>query len=126
MDLGNFFLVPVNYLAVLISAVLAMVVGYFWYGRKMTATPKTYTIMFISSLVMAYVLAHFIWYAAPGSLTLFISIKTAVWAWLGFVATVSFSRWLFSDEKSWQPMAVESGYYLVSLVVMGVVFALLP
>ena len=32
IEFGNFFLVPVNYLAVLLSAVSNMVVGFLWYG----------------------------------------------------------------------------------------------
>ncbi len=140
--MGNFFLVPVNYVAVLLSGILAMVMGFLWYGpifgkewtrlvgftpEKMAKAkknmPQTYGIMFISSLVMAYALAHFVWYAAPGSLTLFISVKTAVWAWIGFVATVSLSRFLFSPErKSINLFLIDVGYYLVSLVIMAIVF----
>ena len=141
MDLGNFFLVPVNYLAVLLCAVASMVIGFLWYGplfgkpwSKMTgmtkekmdkakeSMPTTYGLMFVSSLVMAYVLAHFVWYAAPGSLTLFISVKTAVWAWLGFVATYAFSKFLFNAEKkTWALLVIDAGYYLVTLVVMGAI-----
>ena len=142
MELGSFFQVPVNYFAVLLCGIVSMVIGYLWYGplfgkawmklvgftsEKMAKAKKnmaqTYVLMFISSLIMAYVLAHFIWYAAPGSNTLFISIKTALWAWVGFIATVSTSKYLFSpDRKSLKLLFIETGFYLVSLVVMGVIF----
>lgn len=143
--MGNFFLVPVNYPAVLLSGVSAMVIGFLWYGpifgkpwakmvgmtpEKMEKSkkdmPKTYGLMFASSLVMAYVLAHFVWYAAPGSLTMFISVKTAVWCWLGFVATTSLSRFLFAPEKKpARLLIIDTGYYLVTLVAMGVIFSVL-
>ncbi len=145
METGNFFQVPVNYFAVLLCAIASMVIGFLWYGPLfgkqwmklvgMTAQhmakakkdmPQTYTIMFISSLVMAYVLFHFIWYAAPGNYTLLISVKTAIWAWLGFVATVSLTKFLFSPErKSVKLLFIETGFHLVTLIAMGIIFYLL-
>ena len=87
------FLVHVNYLAVLLCGVAAMIIGYLWYGplfgkewrslvgmtdEKMKKATNSmfsnYAAMFLSALVMAYVLAHFVWYAAPGSLTLLIAV----------------------------------------------------
>jgi hypothetical protein len=138
------FLVPVNYLAVFLCAVAAMVIGFLWYGplfgkqwrdligmtkgKMLEANkemPKTYSLMFVSALLMAYALAHFVWYAAPGSLTLFISVKTALWAWIGFVATTSLTKFLFMpDRKPIQLLAIESGYYFATLVAMGIIFSL--
>ncbi len=139
------FLVPINYLAVLVCGVAAMGLGFAWYGplfgkewekmvgmtkekmEKAKATmPKRYGLMFVSSLVMAYVLDHFIWYAAPGNVTLLIGVKTAVWAWLGMIATFALSRFVFSPEqKPVKLLFVETGYYLVTLVVMGAILAIL-
>lgn len=142
MELGNFFLVPVNYLAVLVAAVVSMVTGFLWYGplfgkswaklkgfthEKQEKAKKTmtqsYAAMFVLSLIMAYVLFHLIWYAAPGSYTLFIALKTAGWAWIGFVAPVMLSNYLFSpDTKSIYLYYIEAGNYLVSLLAMATVF----
>lgn len=123
------FLVPINYFAILLCGIAAIVIGYLWYGpllgkttKPPKGTPKTYSVMFVSALVMAYALAHFVWYAAPGSLTLLISLKTATWAWLGFVATTSLSRLLLSSEKkSINLLAIDTGYYLVTLLVMAAI-----
>ena len=126
------FLVPINYLAVLLCGIAAMVIGFLWYGpifgmaKAKDSMPQTYGLMFASSLVMAYVLDHFIWYAAPGSITILIGVKTAVWAWLGLIATSSLSRWLFSpDKKPLKLLAVDTGYYLVTLMAMGAILAVL-
>jgi len=79
--------------------------------------------MFITSLITAYVLFHFIWYAAPGSFTLFISVKTALWAWIGLVGPISLTKHLFSpDKKPINLLLIETGHHLVSLMMMGVVF----
>lgn len=137
------FLVPINYLAVLACGVLSMALGFLWYGPlfgeewmklvgmtkdKMEKAKqdmnKTYTLSFLSSVVMAYVLAHFVWFSAPGAGTVLVGIKTGIWAWLGFVATTSLSQYLYSLEK--KPMklyVIDTGYYLVLLVLMGVVLA---
>lgn len=136
------FLVYVNYFAVLLCGIAATVVGYFWYGSlfgkawmKLVGQTKEKMqknmsrksgLMFLSSIVMAYALAHFVWYAAPGSLTVVIGIKTALWAWIGFVATYGFSKQLFTPDR--YPMklfAIDAGYYLVTLVMMGLIFAVL-
>jgi hypothetical protein len=145
MELGNFFQVPVNYFAVLLCGISSMIIGYLWYGpffgkewtklvgftpekkaKAQKSMQQNYTAMFIASLVMADVLFHFIWYAAPGNYTLFISIKTALLAWIGFVATVSYTKFLFSpDRKPIKLLYIETGYQLVSLIAMGVIFYIL-
>src|SRR5258708_14997711 len=98
-------------------------------GKMLAANknmPQTYSLMFVSSLVMAYVLAHLVWYAAPGSATLLISVKTAVWAWLGFIATTSLTKYLFTpDRKPVKLLIIEVGYQLATLVTMGVIFGVL-
>jgi len=145
MDLGNFFQVPVNYIAVLVCAMTSMVIGFLWYGplfgkqwmnlvgltpEKMKKEKKdmtgTYIIMFINSLLIAYVLFHFIWYAAPANYTLFISIKTSVWAWLGFVFPISLTRHLFSPgKKPLKLLFIDTGFFLASLIAMATVIFLL-
>lgn len=120
-----------------------MAIGYYWYGplfgkewmrmvgltKEMAEKAKKemgekYGLMFVSSLVTAYVLDHFIWFTTPGSVTILVGVKTAIWAWLGFVATTALSKFLFSPEKKpIKLLAVETGYHLVTLVVMGVILA---
>lgn len=140
--MGNFFQVPVNFLAILICGIVSMIIGFLWYGpifgkkwEKLVGLTKekkelakrnmtnTYLLMFLSSLVTAYALFHFIWYAAPGSLTLFIAVKTALWGFIGLVFPVSFTKFLFSpDKKPIDLVFIETGYYLVTLISMSVVF----
>jgi hypothetical protein len=145
MELGNFFQVPVNYFAILLCAISSMIIGFFWYGplfgkewmklvgltsekqeKAKKTMQSTYTAMFIASLIMAWILFHFIWYAAPGSLTLFTSIKIAIYSWIGFIATTSYTKFLFSPEKKpIKLLFIETGYQLASLIAMGIVFYIL-
>jgi RsiW-degrading membrane proteinase PrsW (M82 family) len=140
--MGYFFHVPVNYLAVLICGIASMVLGFLWYGplfgkvwmslvgltpqkiaKEKSSMPQTYFLMFIASLVTAYVLFHFIWYATRANYTLFISIKTALWGWIGLVFPISLTKFLFSpDKKPAKLLFIETGYHLVALVVMATIF----
>lgn len=142
--MGNFFQVPINFLAILVCGIVSMIIGFLWYGpifgkkwEKLVGLTKekkelakksmtnTYLLMFLSSLVTAYALFHFIWYAAPGSLTLFIAVKTALWGFIGLIFPVSLTKFLFSpDKKPAELLFIETGYHLVTLISMGVVFFL--
>lgn len=128
--------VAINYWAVLVAGVVAMVVGAFWYSNAMFAKPwmkeigkkeselgganSGYVIAIVSNLVMAYVLAHFIQYA--GATTIWQGVMTGAWAWLGFAAATSAMNYAFSG-KSWKLFAIDSGMQLVVLVIMGAILA---
>lgn len=130
--------VMINYLAVLMSAVAGMVLGYVWYspalfGKQFTQLmgkneadlkagmkPTTYPLMMFSSLVMAYVLAHFVDYA--GAITAGEGMQAGFWAWLGFVATTGAAAVLF-EGKPKGLYYLQSGYYLVQLMLMGAILA---
>lgn len=130
--------IQVNYVAILVCAVASMVVGYFWYSKMLFGKqwmrlsgiteadinkgkdkmPVTYGTMFVASLVMAYVLAHFISFA--NAVTITDGIMTAFWAWLGFVATTFLSGSLF-EGKPIKLYYIQAGHYLVSMAVMGAI-----
>lgn len=130
-----------NYLAILAAAVAAMAIGSFWYSmaffgkewmklvgltqktiemQKKEGMGKTYGIMFIGALVMAYVLAVIVSLAA--STTIVGGVKVGVLVWLGFVATTSLGDVLFAG-KSLRLWTINNGYQLVSLVFMGAILA---
>lgn len=134
--------VDINYLAVLVSAVASMVLGFLWYGplfgkpwmKLMGWNPKklssmkmktnmsmSYGITFIGSLVMAFVLSHIVDYTQAA--TYLDGIMAGVWVWLGFVATVTLGKVLW-EGKSWNLYFLENGYQLVNLIVMGVILTL--
>lgn len=130
-------LVDVNYLGVLLAAVSSMVVGFTWYGpllgkawmaasgmtkEKMEKAKKDvnrlYAISFIAALVTAYVLAQFIKHT--GATTTIAGIRVGFFAWFGFVATSMLGSTLFGG-KPFKLYALDSGYQLASLIVMGVI-----
>jgi len=138
-------MVPINYLAVVGAAVVAMVLGFLWYGplfgkkwiessglsteklneMKARGMGTTYALMVVSTLIMSYVLSHVLVFASTYMNVSGISagLSTGFWNWLGFVAPVSLGAVLW-DGKSWTYWFITAGYYLVSLLLMGVILAL--
>ncbi len=131
----------INYIELLAAGVGAMVVGYLWYGplfgkawmkesgvtqAKVDAgkkeMPKTYGMMFMGSLVTAYVLSVFMGLA--GAFDYMSAATVAFWAWLGFVATVMLGSVLF-EGRSWNYLGINAGYNLVNMVVMSAVLVTL-
>ena len=131
----------INYLAVLVAAIISMVIGGFWYspmlfGKQwaelMNLAPKdmldmkkranaSYAINFLLLLLMAFVLAHFVDYAQA---TTFIEgVQVGFWVWLGFIATISLGSVLW-ESKPIQVYLINAGYQLVSLLLMGIILAL--
>lgn len=129
----------INYIAIVACAVVAMVLGFVWFGplfgkqwlqiigategdlarRKemQKAAMPLYVIQFAVVLVEAYILAHFIngWAAASG-------IETAVWLWLGFVVPTLAAAVMWTNEQNNAKIArfgIQAGYHLVLLIIFG-------
>ncbi|MBX4196521.1 DUF1761 domain-containing protein [Candidatus Pacearchaeota archaeon] len=132
--------VAVNWWAVIVSALISMVLGMFWYSslfgnywsrttfgksmaemkKDMKKNPKPmgrlYLTAFIASLIMAYVLAHFVQYVGATSFSG--GMQLGFWVWLGFVAPVQLSIVLW-EGKPLKLYLVNTGHYLVYLLITG-------
>ncbi|HWR71798.1 MAG TPA: DUF1761 domain-containing protein [Nitrospirota bacterium] len=136
--------VPINYLAVVAAAIASMVIGFVWYGplfgktwMKLSGTTpvkmdtakapgmgKTYVLAFVGSLVMSYVLAHSLVFAAAyyGMGGVSAGLMSGFWNWLGFIAPVTLAAVLW-ESKPWKLWVLTNGYYLVTLLVMGTILS---
>ncbi|MEK9178617.1 MAG: DUF1761 domain-containing protein [Patescibacteria group bacterium] len=138
--------IEVNYIAVLVASIAGMVVGFVWYhpsvlgkpwmrlsGRTKESLekekkdmPKVYGISYLLALVTAYVLFHVMTLSlnffnyAP----LMTGLTSAFWMWLGFIMPVQLTGHLFGD-KNWKLFGINTGYQLVSLLIMGLVLGYL-
>jgi hypothetical protein len=76
--------------------------------------------MFVGSLLMSYVLANELVFSGAFMQTsgVTVGLMGGFFNWLGFVAPVSLGTVLW-DGKSWKLWFINSGYYLVSLLLMG-------
>jgi len=131
--------VDVNWLAVLVAAIVAFVVGWLWWGplfgkqwmklsgRKPSKDMKKgmgskMLIAFVANLIMAWVLAMLI-----SSVAVVGIIEGAILAfhiWLGFVATIGVGLVLW-DGKPWGLFWLNTLGWLVALVLMAVVLVMM-
>lgn len=125
----------INVMGLILAVVVSMIIGGVWYsvfaekwaraagfkkGQKMSSAPSAYAMQAVYSLVMAYVLAHFVAYANASTLTA--GMQTGFWIWLGFVATTTAGMTLW-ENKSWELWLINNGNYLLTLMVMGAILA---
>ena len=130
---------PVNYLAVLVSAVVSMVIGSIWYGpifgkqfmRAMGMdqwTPEkqaemkkkmwmSYVGQFIASFVMFYILGGLV--VGFGHTTVHGGLLTAFIVWVGFVLPLKVGDLLWGGKASlfW----LTSGNMLLTLLAAGAI-----
>ena len=128
----------INYVAVIVAALVHFMIGGLWYGlifanifvdivgreqlEQMVADShwSQYLIAFISSLVLVYILAHFVQFT--GSKTAGGGLQTAFWLWLGFVATTQLSGVIFEQRKLGLYL-LNIGYQLVACLICGAILA---
>lgn len=138
-------MIPINYLAVFVAALCSIVLGFLWYGplfgkpwmkmmgidpksidkEKMKGMNKTYAIMTLTTLLMSYVMAHSLIFASSYTQTYGIAagLMAAFWNWLGFMLPILTGDQLWGG-KPWKLLPITSGYYLVSLSLMGIILSL--
>ena len=121
------------------AAILHWILGAVWYGlfsskfiELMAWTPaqlaaiesqshtKDYILAFVSSLVLVYILAHFLQYTratnAAGGL------QTAFWLWLGFIVTTQLPTVIFEGRKPGLYL-LNIGYQFVACMAAGALLA---
>ena len=130
----------INYPAVLVAAILHWILGAVWYGiftnkfvELMAWTPqqlaemesksntKDLALAFLSSLVLVYVLAHFVQYTK--AINLVGGLQTAFWVWLGFIVTSQLATVIFEQRKPGLYL-LNIGYQLVACLVAGALLAI--
>jgi hypothetical protein len=129
--------VGINYLAVLVAAVAAWVLGMAWYmalSKQWLAAlgktaadmkgpdgkPKSYVpfvLVFVAELIMAWVLAGLLGHLG---VTVKNGVISGVFCWLGFVVTTVATNNAFGQRKV-ALTVIDAGYWLAVLVVMGAI-----
>lgn len=131
----------VNYLPIVVAAVVSMVLGGLWYspllfgkiwmnlqGLKMSDMEKhkdkmgqSYALGFLMSLVMSFVLAQFLSFV--GASTLNEGLEVAFWLWLGFIGTVTLGSVLW-ENKPFKLYFLNNAYNLLSMLLMAGILTL--
>ena len=132
-----------NYLAIFVVALGVYVLGALWYSpllfgnqwmklvgfskKDMEKAKKDgkmglrYGAMFLSVLVLTYVLAYFV--GALGAVTFVSGLLVGFWAWLGFLATTMLGMVLW-ENKPFTLYLLNASHYLVILALAGGVLAI--
>ncbi|MBP6882239.1 MAG: DUF1761 domain-containing protein [Candidatus Levybacteria bacterium] len=137
-------MIEINYIAVLLAAVGATVVGFAWYtvlfGKQymkiMTESKdkaqhdakemgKIYPVNFVVTLVTAFILAHLIKMSASyfGYPMIQAGLTTAFFVWLGFVVPSQLNDNFFG-KKTMPHVWINAGNQLAALLVMGIIIGL--
>lgn len=140
-------MIPINYLAVVVSTIVMFVLGGLWYGpifgkqwialmgfssgqmpqtqaAGMKGVWKSYALMAVGAFLMSFTLAHNLIFGSAylGITGVSAGLQAGFWNWLGFVAptTVGMVLW---EGKPWRLWMIVAGYYLVGMLIAGVMLA---
>jgi hypothetical protein len=133
-----------NYLAVVIAAIVAWVAGAVWYmmlGKTWTAaqglTPEEmranrskpgaylpFIYCLAAELVMAWVLAGLMAHLGGGQVTLLNGVISGAFCWLGFVITTIVVGNTFA-MRDMRLIWIDGGHWLIVLVLMGAIIGLM-
>jgi hypothetical protein len=129
--------IPINWLAVIVAAIIRLVVGAIWYSpvgfgpmwqktvgitqqQMMAAMPRAIAVDAVGSLLMAFILEHAVVYAGANSVLL--GAAVGFLNWLGFVAVVLIATNVY-EQRPLRPAYVSAGFNLVALLLMGALLA---
>ncbi len=129
----------INYLAVLVAAVVSMIIGSIWHGplfgkkylelsgiNQMSpeqreamkkGMTKMYVLQFISSLLMFYVLA--VLAGLLGTDTVPEGLNVGFWTWLGFAVPLKMSEAIWGGK--WPLFWIGIGNMLITLLAAGAI-----
>ena len=132
------FNTDINWWTLIVAAASNMVLGNIWYNKKIFGSTwmqlaglteenmknnnmaKQMTGMITTTLVMTYVMATIVRLA--GASDFWNGAWVGVWMWLGFIGTVGMGMCLW-ENKPFKLYALNTGYYLVALMLMGGILA---
>jgi hypothetical protein len=131
----------IKYAAVIVATLVHFILGGLWYspllfGNKFLQiigwTPqqladmqakgpaKELIIAFVSSLVLVYILAHFVQYTKATSAMA--GIQTGFWLWLGFIVTTNIGTVLF-EQRPLGLYLINVSYQLIACMLAGAILA---
>lgn len=132
----------IKYPAVIVATLVHFILGGLWYSPLLFANKflqlinwspaklaeiesqshtKELIIAFVTSLVLVYVLAHFVQYTK--ATTAIAGIQTAFWLWLGFIVTTQAATVIF-ELRPLGLYLLNIGYQLVGCALAGAILAI--
>jgi len=130
----------INWLAVLVAAILRLAVGSIWFSPIAFVKPwqaltgvtpesmqrglvRAIVIDLVLSLIMAFVLYHAVMYATSMAPNIWSGAAVGFLNWIGFVVATHLPLWAY-ENRSFKLISIGTGSNLVSIVLMGALFGL--
>ena len=137
--------VYVNWLAVVVSAIVYMVIGMVWYSdalfgktyrkemkvsdSEMKSMGKDFMVKMmvlgtVSAIIMGYVLSHNVAFSGAymGTSGLILGLSTGFFNWLGYQVIIFVNGYLY-EKKSVKLVVINASYMLIALLTMGAIIA---
>lgn len=138
--------IQINVIAVAVAAVASFLLGFAWYAaifakpwmKEMGYDPamrpdgktmaRGIALLLLGSFLFAWVLAFYLagWKFIPGSAgtpPAFFALNSALSVWIGFFLPIHLSRMVW-ERHSLKLFAINSGYNLISAILVGMILAL--
>lgn len=129
----------INWIAVVVAALVRFFLGWAWhspfaFGKQWQALTgvtdesmkanlgKAIPTDLVLSVIMAYVMARILGYAAPQDLVMALAIS--LMCWLGFVVSITLSHSVY-EQKPLKLFMIEAAYMGLSMLGMGAVLYLM-
>ncbi|MGD0581516.1 MAG: DUF1761 domain-containing protein [Bacteroidales bacterium] len=127
-----------NFLAILVAAIANYFIAIIWYAvifgkvwQKLTGitdmkpAPMNIMLVLIGSFVLSFILYHSIVFGNAYFKISGISggLMGGFFGWLGYIAPVTLSTKLY-EKKPWGLWVLDNAFWLISLLVMGIILSL--
>ena len=129
--------VPLHAGPFLVAVLVKIIVGWVWFSpagflkqwqiitgvtdeQMRGGMAKGMATWILGSVVMTFVLAHAVYYAS--ATTVGQGMAVGFWNWVGFIFVVQMDQWA-AAKRPFQLVLLNSGSYLVALVIMGAILA---
>lgn len=121
----------INYLAIVIAAVLAWLASAVWYmslgkhyaaalGKPPERAVAPYLYAFVVDIIIAWMLGGVLGHLGAGQVTLRNGVISGAFLWFGFVLTTMTVNYAFSGRDR-RLLLIDAGNWLIVLLVMGAV-----
>jgi hypothetical protein len=129
--------VPINYLAVIVAAAVNYAIGSLWYGvlfakswmkltgmKEMKVTAVSVVVALVGAFFTSWILAHSLVFAGAFMKTsgIGLGLTTGFFNWLGYIAPVTIGVVIY-EKKPFSLWILTNAYWLISLLVMGIILA---
>lgn len=134
--------VPINWVAVIVAIIASQVIGFAWYSEALFGKPwrkfsgisnnkpsneqmmKMTGLGILTAFFMAFVLSYAVVFAGSylGERGFTLGLMTGFWNWLGFMFPILLGAYVY-EKKPMKLVWINGGYWLLTVLVMGVIIA---